>query len=151
MITTSSIQMKHAKCRTRAFTLLESLLVLLLTSFLALSLTGSVKQVFERMEETIFFMTFESLYRDSQKLSVLQQSAQTLAISEKEISTDTSRAAVPESVEVLESKKIVFDKAGGNSSLAKISFRTKQKLVTYQLYLGSGNYKKKESEGLHSP
>lgn len=151
MTTTSSIQMKHAKCPTRAFTLLESLLVLLVTSFLALSLTGSVKQIFDRMEENIFFLTFESLYRDSQKLSILQQSEQTLVISDKAISNTTTSLPVPASVEVLDSKKIVFDKAGGNSSLAKISFRTRQKLVTYQLYLGSGNYKKKESESLHSP
>lgn len=103
------------------------------------------------MEENIFFLTFESLYRDSQKLSILQQSEQTLVISDKAISNTTTSLPVPASVEVLDSKKIVFDKAGGNSSLAKISFRTKQKLVTYQLYLGSGNYKKKESESLHSP
>ncbi|HEO6996582.1 TPA: competence protein, partial [Streptococcus agalactiae] len=34
---------------------------------------------------------------------------------------------------------------GGNSSLAKIQFECYRKTVTYQLYIGSGNYRKKEN------
>ena len=49
----------------KAFTMLESLLVLGLVSILALSLSGSVQSTFAAVEEEIFFMEFEELYRET--------------------------------------------------------------------------------------
>ena len=47
----------------KAFTMLESLLVLGLVSIVALGLSGSVQSSFAAVEEQIFFMEFEELYR----------------------------------------------------------------------------------------
>ena len=56
--------------------MLESLLVLGLVSILALGLSGSVQSTFAAVEEQIFFMEFEELYRldknDDASLSKLQ-------------------------------------------------------------------------------
>ena len=51
------------KSMIKAFTMLESLLVLGLVSILALGLSGSVQSTFAAVEEQIFFMEFEELYR----------------------------------------------------------------------------------------
>lgn len=53
--------------------MLESLLVLGLVSILALGLSGSVQSTFAAVEEQIFFMEFEELYRETQKRSVASQ------------------------------------------------------------------------------
>ena len=58
------------KSMIKAFTMLESLLVLGLVSILALGLSGSVQSTFSAVEEQIFFMEFEELYRETQKRSV---------------------------------------------------------------------------------
>ena len=52
--------------------------------------------------------------------------------------------SLPETVSVVENYKIVFDNAGGNSSLAKVKFQTKNQAIDYQLYIGSGNYKRQK-------
>lgn len=67
------------------------------------------------------------------------------------VSNGYTSVSLPETITPLEHKHIVFDSAGGNSSLTKIQFQTADKIVTYQLYLGSGNYKKSETSRLHSP
>ena len=56
----------------KAFTMLESLLVLGLVSILALGLSGSVQSTFAAVEEQIFFMEFEELYRETQKTQCSQ-------------------------------------------------------------------------------
>ena len=47
---------------------IESLVTLSVVSFLVLSLSGTVQQIFQKTQETIFFMSFEQLYTDSQQL-----------------------------------------------------------------------------------
>ena len=47
--------------------MLESLLVLGIVSLLALGLSSSVQSTFAAVEEQIFFMEFEELYRETQK------------------------------------------------------------------------------------
>ncbi|WP_255266866.1 type II secretion system protein, partial [Streptococcus sobrinus] len=81
MIITRNIR-KVATFRTRAFTLIESLLVLAITSFLLLSFTGGVQQIFTGVQEKLFFLSFEHLYQDSQKLSNAQQKELTLRIAD---------------------------------------------------------------------
>ena len=51
----------------------------------------------------------------------------------------------------LSAYQLVFDKSGGNSSLTKIQFHTENQAIDYQLYIGSGNYKKTETKSLHTP
>ena len=57
----------------KAFTMFESLLVLGLVSIIALALSGSVQSSFAAVEEQIFFMEFEELYRETQKRSLASQ------------------------------------------------------------------------------
>ncbi|MER0124007.1 competence type IV pilus minor pilin ComGD [Streptococcus sp. ZJ93] len=128
----------------RAFTLLESLLTLFIVSFLALALSGSVHSVFRQVEERVFFLEFEQLYKTSQKLAVSSQQTVSLDVTSQRITNGYQSVDLPESVQVETEQTVVFDKDGGNSSLAKLQFLSGQKTVRYQLYLGSGRYKKTE-------
>ncbi|MGT2949024.1 competence type IV pilus minor pilin ComGD [Streptococcus devriesei] len=137
--------------RIKAFTLLESLITLAITAFLILSLSGGINQTFASVKEQLFFLSFEHLYRDTQKLSALTQQEMTLTLDKGQISNGVETLDVPEDITLEKSMALNFDQAGGNSSLAKLSFQTPKKTVTYQLYIGSGQYKKTENESLHSP
>lgn len=128
----------------KAFTLLESLLVLFIVSFLALALSGSVQSAFRSVQETVFFWEFEELYKDSQRLAVNSQQEIHLQLTDSQLSNGHQSVQVPASIDVLTEQAIVFDKKGGNSSLAKLSFEAGGKTVSYQLYIGSGRYKKSE-------
>lgn len=48
-------QVKHGMSRIKAFTLIESLVTLAITSFLILSFSGSITQTFAKVEERLFF------------------------------------------------------------------------------------------------
>ena len=67
MNTIQKMEEKIVQSMIKAFTMLESLLVLGLVSILALGLSGSVQSTFAAVEEQIFFMEFEELYRETQK------------------------------------------------------------------------------------
>ncbi len=114
-------------------------------------LSNSVSSIFQTVEEKLFFLSFEHCYRDTQKLASLKQDNQVLTISQDGISNSVAHISLPETVSVVENYKIVFDNAGGNSSLAKVKFQTKIQAIDYQLYIGSGNYKKTETKSLHTP
>ena len=134
-----------------AFTLLESLLTLGISCFIIMMLSGSLNGIFQNVEEKIFFLSFENLYCDTQKLANARQQSLTLTVSQEEVSTDFSAVKLPPSVKVDKTYQVNFDKAGGNSSLAKLTFQTSDKEFNYQLYLGSGKYKKTETQSLHTP
>ncbi|MCQ8261516.1 type II secretion system GspH family protein [Streptococcus suis] len=135
---------KHLKQTNKAFTLFESLLTLFVVSFLAVSLSGTVQMVFQSVQEEIFLWEFEAIYKDSQKLAASSHQKVNLAIGGQEVTNGYQAVEVPRNIEVLEGKTITLEENGGNSSLAKIRFRLSQKIVTYQLYIGSGRYKKTE-------
>ncbi|HFU3844719.1 TPA: competence type IV pilus minor pilin ComGD [Streptococcus suis] len=130
--------------KNKAFTLLESLLTLFVISFLAVSLSGTVQTVFRSVQEEIFLWEFEAIYKDSQKLAASSHQTVSLAIGGQEVTNGHQTVQVPKKLEVLEEKTITFEENGGNSSLTKIRFRLSRKTVTYQLYIGSGRYKKTE-------
>ncbi|HEM2549342.1 TPA: type II secretion system protein [Streptococcus suis] len=130
--------------KNKAFTLLESLLTLFVVSFLAVSLSGTVQTVFQSVQEEIFLWEYEAIYKDSQKLAASSHQTVSLAIGGQEVMNGYQSVEVPRNVEVLEGKTITFEEDGGNSSLTKIRFRLSRKTVTYQLYIGSGRYKKTE-------
>ncbi len=144
MIITRNIR-KVATFRTRAFTLLESLLVLAITSFLLLAFTGGVQQTFRGVQEKLFFLSFEHLYQDSQKLSNAQQKPLILKVSDGQVTNGQESLTIPATVKPSQSYSIEFSPAGGNSSLEKLTFSTKEGSVSYQLYIGSGRYKKTEN------
>lgn len=130
--------------RNKAFTLFESLLTLFVISFLAISLSGTVQTVFRSVQEEIFLWEFEAIYKDSQKLAASSHQKVNLAIGGQEVTNGYQAVEVPRNIEVLERKTITLEEDGGNSSLTKIRFRLSRKTVTYQLYIGSGRYKKTE-------
>lgn len=126
-----------------AFTLLESLLTLSVISFITLMINGSVTHIFKDMESKLFLMTFEQVYRETQRLSASQQIPQVLQIKHDKISNSLGCYAIPESIKPSKELTITFNEAGGNSSLESLSFQTPTETVTYQLHLGSGQYQKK--------
>lgn len=146
-----NIVTRRRTLRVKAFTLLETLLVMATMAFLVLSLSGSVKQIFQRVEETLFFLSFEQFYRDTQKWSAYHHQPQTLVLSANTVSNGRRELVIPETVTLTKSYQLLIDKTGGNSSLGKIQFDTDQKTVSYQLYIGSGNYKKTETKRVHTP
>ena len=65
MNTMLKMEEQIVKSMIKAFTMLESLLVLGLVTMIALGLSGSVQSTFAAVEEQIFFMEFEELYRET--------------------------------------------------------------------------------------
>ena len=130
------------KSMIKAFTMLESLLVLGLVSILALGLSSSVQSTFAAVEEQIFFMEFEELYRETQKRSVASQQKTSLNLDGQTISNGSQKLTVPKGIQALSGQNITFDRAGGNSSLAKVEFQTSKGAIRYQLYLGNGKIKR---------
>ncbi|KJQ76474.1 competence protein CglD [Streptococcus infantis] len=128
--------------RIRAFTMLESLLVLGIVSLLALGLSSSVQSTFAAVEEQIFFMEFEELYRETQKRSLASQQKINLILEERSIGNGYQKLAIPKGIQLQSNQSITFDKAGGNSSLASVKFQTRKEVVRYQLYLGNGKIKR---------
>lgn len=140
-----NILTKLRRSRLKAFSLLESLVTLVLISFLTLALTGTIQGIFRKSQETLFFLTFEQVYVDSQKLAISARQPVQLDVQEKQISNGYQVVKLPDSVEILQPLTLHFQENGGNSSLAKVQFQTGDGLVTYQLYLGSGRYKKSKT------
>ena len=128
--------------RIRAFTMLESLLVLGIVSLLSLGLSSSVQSTFAAVEEQIFFMEFEELYRETQKRSLASQQKINLMLEETSIENGYQKLAIPKGIQLQSNQSITFDRAGGNSSLASVRFRTRKEVVRYQLYLGNGKIKR---------
>jgi len=123
--------------------MLESLLALGLVSILALGLSGSVQSTFAAVEEQIFFMEFEELYRETQKRSVASQQKTSLNLDGQTISNGSQKLTVPKGIQAPSGQSITFDRVGGNSSLAKVEFQTSKGAIRYQLYLGNGKIKRK--------
>lgn len=135
----NKIQVKQL--RIKAFTMLESLLVLGIVSLLALGLSGSVQSTFAAVEEQIFFMEFEELYRDTQKKSLASQQRTTVSFNKQIVTNGSQKLTVPKGIQAPSGQTIVFDRSGGNSSLAKVEFQTRKETIRYQLYLGNGKIK----------
>ncbi|HFI0256123.1 TPA: competence type IV pilus minor pilin ComGD [Streptococcus suis] len=139
-----NIQTRLVKSTLEAFTLMESLLTLFVVSLLSFSLAGSVQSAFQSVQETIFFWEFEYMYKESQQLAASNQEILTLELTDQEINNGYQKLKLPANIELAKEQAIIFDKSGGNSSLAKVQFVTDNKKITYQLYIGSGRYKKTE-------
>ena len=137
-----NITSKNKKYRVSAFTLVESLVTLVVTTFLVMLTSGAITQIYQTVEESLFFASFESLYRHGQKLSNSLQSPQRVTVSRGFVSGPDSRIALPATIRAKAEYEIIFNQSGGNSSLQKIQFTCRDKIVSYQLYIGSGRYKK---------
>lgn len=143
MIIMKNMLQRIVKYQTKAFTLLESLLTLAITCFIVLVFSFGISNVYQKVSESLFFIQFEMLYRETQQLSALTKKSQQLKIEEHQVSNQTTSLVVPHTIQA-ERKVILFDNSGGNSSLTKLIFKLKDKTISYQLYIGNGNFKKKE-------
>ena len=137
-----NIQTRLQQSRLKAFSLMESLLTLVLISFLTLSLSGTVQALFRKSQETLFFLSFEQVYVDSQKLALSTRQDIFLELEGSQVSNGYQELNLPASIQLVQPLTLHFQETGGNSSLAKVQFQSSDGLVTYQLYLGSGRYKK---------
>ena len=137
-----NIRTRLQQSRLKAFSLMESLLTLVLVSFLTLSLSGTVQDVFRKSQETLFFLSFEQVYVDSQKLALSTRQDIFLELEGHQVSNGYQELNLPASIQLVQPQTLHFQETGGNSSLAKVQFQSSDGLVTYQLYLGSGRYKK---------
>lgn len=140
---------RELKSEVRAFTLLDGLLTLMVTSFVIVSLAISINHIFAQVETKLFFADFEQLYLETQQLSVTQEETGHLLLTESSISSDHRQLSLPDTVSFEGQQTLVFDGKGGNSTFAKLVFYTEDKEITYQLYLGSGKYKKTENKRLY--
>ena len=137
-----NIRTRLQQSRLKAFSLMESLLTLVLVSFLTLSLSGTVQALFRKSQETLFFLSFEQVYVDSQKLALSTRQDILLELEGSQVSNGYQELNLPASIQLVQPQTLHFQETGGNSSLAKVQFQSSDGLVTYQLYLGSGRYKK---------
>ncbi|MEK4916548.1 MULTISPECIES: competence type IV pilus minor pilin ComGD [Streptococcus] len=137
-----NMMVKAAQWPIRAFTLLESLMTLAVVVFLTLSLAGSVTGIFQQVEINLFYLRFEYLYRDSQRLASSEGSNVELQLTKNKVSNGRSSLLIPKSIHLDKGQTLVFDAKGGNSSLTKIRFSSDKEVVTYLLNMGSGKYKK---------
>lgn len=86
-------------------------------------------------------MEFEELYRETQKRSIASQQKTSLNLDGQTISNGSQKLTVPKGIQAPSGQTIVFDRSGGNSSLAKVEFQTRKETIRYQLYLGNGKIK----------
>ncbi|OLF47262.1 hypothetical protein BU202_08010 [Streptococcus cuniculi] len=138
------IQTSLVQSSLKAYTLLESLLTLFMISFVTILLSSSVHRIFTGVEEQVFFLEFERMYKTSQQLAIFSHRPVVLDCTVSTISNEYDRLKLPSTVQLQQEQQILLDHHGGNSSLVKIEFLTKEKKISYQLYLGSGSYKKTE-------
>ena len=138
LVSSGQITQKQAD----SYTLLESLVTLAVVAFLTLSLSGSVTGIFQQVETNLFYLRFEYLYRDSQRLAAAEGTNIELQLTKDKISNGRTSLSIPENIHLDKGQTLVFDAKGGNSSLSKIRFSSNKEVVTYQLNMGSGKYKK---------
>ena len=79
---------------------------------------------------------------DSQKLALSTRQDIFLELEGSQVSNGYQELNLPASIQLVQPQTLHFQETGGNSSLAKVQFQSSDGLVTYQLYLGSGRYKK---------
>ena len=132
------------RLQVKGFTLIESLLVLLVVSFVLSGLSSSVSYLYQKTQESLFFSSFESLYRHAQRYSASGQKNDTIRVSQNQVSSQIQQLQMPKTIQAVKDYTIALDSSGGNSSLQKIQFRCGDRTVSYQLYIGSGRYKKTE-------
>ena len=122
--------------------MLESLLVLGLVSLLALGLSGSVQSTFAAVEEQIFFMEFEELYRETQKRSVASQQKTSLNLDGQTISNGSQNLTVPKGIQAHRDKVLHLTELGAIRPWLRLNFRPVKERFVYQLYLGNGKIKR---------
>jgi competence protein ComGD len=138
--------MKNEILMIKAFTLLESLLVLLIISFIAISFSLELRQTVHLFKGELFILQFEDFYKRSQEDAALLQKSENLVAKNQVLSCEDKKITIPKEVEVTDFL-VKFDVKGENSSLQKLTIYLpyEKKFINYQLEIGSGKFKKKVS------
>ncbi|WP_240424386.1 competence type IV pilus minor pilin ComGD [Lactococcus allomyrinae] len=127
----------------RAFTLVECLLVLTVISFLTLIFSSVLTKTVHLVREELFVLQFENLYKNTQEDAALLSTREDFGVSHSFLTYENHRLKIPDDV-IISDFSIQFDEQGENSSLKKIKILLpdEQKIVSYQLEMGSGKFKK---------
>ncbi|WP_159560370.1 competence type IV pilus minor pilin ComGD [Streptococcus halichoeri] len=144
-------QIQKPACQLPAFSLAESLVVLLVITSMTLLIPGPWHDLHARVEEQLFFLSFEQCYRHAQKMAVLSQSQGEFVVEDRAVTFEGRKLTLPRTVIVKKPMLLRLNTLGGHHSLGKIQFLTPHQEISYQLMLGSGNYKKTEHQRLHTP
>ncbi|AYG01964.1 type II secretion system protein [Lactococcus allomyrinae] len=137
------IREKHVNWQIRAFTLVECLLVLTVISFLTLIFSSVLTKTVHLVREELFVLQFENLYKNTQEDAALLSTREDFGVSHSFLTYENHRLKIPDDV-IISDFSIQFDEQGENSSLKKIKILLpdEQKIVSYQLEMGSGKFKK---------
>ncbi|WP_374284818.1 competence type IV pilus minor pilin ComGD [Lactococcus sp.] len=127
----------------RAFTLIEALLVLMITSFILLYFSSELTKTVKFVQNQLFILTFENAYKDTQADAGLLGIRTSFSSKNKILMRRSQKIDVPNEI-LIDDFNIIFNEKGENSSLSKIKIRipSENKTITYQLEMGSGKYKK---------
>ena len=138
-----NIVMNIVKLQIKAFTLLETLLVLMITSFLILLFSGTIGNTIHIIRGELFIARFENSYKNVQFQASADAQTLVFSASDQVLTVGAETVAIPEEAKVTDFS-VKFDKYGNNSSLKKIiiSLPYESKTVSYQMEMGSGKYKK---------
>ena len=110
-------QMKKLSCLTRAFTLIESLLVLFIVSFCIIAFQFSCSTVLETIEEKIFYLSFEHFYMEEQELAVVKQEERTIRFENNQIVGKDVRLPIPRGTTGPDHVTLTFNKEGRERSV----------------------------------
>lgn len=139
--------MKH-----KGFTLLESLVVLVVVSIFLLIPTFSIGSIQKYTDEALFFARFERYLSATQQAAIARQTQTRLMYYTTYFrfigyayNSGQIDLKIPESIQCKSPKSIVFSAKSGNySDLRLIHFvlPEKQMEIKYQFQMGSGKYTK---------
>ncbi|GFH41123.1 competence protein [Lactococcus insecticola] len=133
----------------RAFTLLESLLTLAVTSFLILIFSVTFQKTVHVIRGEIFVLQFENILKNQQTQAVTNAEVRSLSASDGTVFVNGAKYHVP-SETLFSDFSIAFKENGNIQSIkqAKIVISLpfeNDKKISYQLQLGSGQYRKTSS------
>ncbi|MQW23585.1 competence protein [Lactococcus sp. dk322] len=137
------IKMRLAASLIKGFTLIEALLVLMITSFILLYFSSELTKTVKFVQNQLFILTFENAYKDTQADAGLLGIPTSFSSKNKILMSRSQKIDVPNEI-LIDDFNIIFNEKGENSSLSKIKIRipSENKTITYQLEMGSGKYKK---------
>ena len=117
---------KLVRLQIKAFTLVETLLTLMIVSFIYLAYRDRSRRAFSRWKKKYFFAEFEHLYQESQKIALARQTELDVEVTARKIQTPYQTVEIPDSVILQDPKTIRLDRAGGNSSWPMFTFRHRE-------------------------
>ena len=130
----------------RAFTLLESLLTLSVTCFVIMMFSVTFQKTIHVIRGELFVLEFEMMLKNQQAQAVTSAAPRSLSAVNGTVKINGANQPVPEETQFSDFD-ITFNKNGNLQSIkeAKIVIVLPYeggRQVTYQLQLGSGQYKK---------